>query len=67
MLHKTHVDLAGDGEDALRVEAIVEPAVWIPDFPGDEPDMEYTSWRDLLFVYSEVSPAGGPVAGSANA
>jgi hypothetical protein len=40
------------GNGALRPEAIVEPAVWIPDFPGDEPDMEYTDWRDLLFVYS---------------
>ena len=58
---QTHEDLTGDtGSVALRAEAIVEPAVWIPDFPGDEPDMEYTSWRDLLFVYSEVSQERGP-------
>ena len=39
---QTHEDLPGDtGDVALRAEAIVEPAVWIPDFPGDEPDMEY--------------------------
>jgi len=63
---QTHEDLPGDtGDVALRAEAIVEPAVWIPDFPGDEPDMEYASWRDLLFVYTEVSQ-GGPAAGSAS-
>jgi hypothetical protein len=57
MQAKTPQDLSGDGalhaaeNDALHAEAIVEPAVWIPDFPGDEPEMEYTDWRDLLFVY----------------
>ena len=61
---QTHEDLTGDtGSVALRAEAIVEPAVWIPDFPGDEPDMEYASWRDLLFVYSSgpaTTSAGEP-------
>jgi hypothetical protein len=36
----------------VRAEAIVEPAVWIPEFPGDEPEMDYAHWRDLLFVHS---------------
>jgi len=50
------------GNGALRPEAIVEPAVWIPDFPGDEPDMEYADWRDLLFVYGGTR-SGGMQAG----
>jgi hypothetical protein len=50
MQGKSHEDLSGSA--AVRSEAIVEPVVWIPEFPGDEPEMEYTDWRDLLFVYS---------------
>ena len=49
MQAKTPQDLPE--KSALRPEEIVEPAVWIPEFPGDEPEMEYTDWRDLLFVY----------------
>jgi hypothetical protein len=42
----------------VRAEAIVEPAVWIPDFPGDEPEMEYAQWRDLLFVHTGTEGGG---------
>jgi hypothetical protein len=56
MLHST--DQAPSEDIALRVEEIVEPAVWIPEFPGDEPDMEYADWRDLLFVYSGAAEVG---------
>jgi hypothetical protein len=67
MLQSTEQDLSDHAEDAaLRVEEIVEPAVWIPDFPGDEPDMEYADWRDLLFVYSEVPDGSTPIVSSAN-
>ena len=34
----------------IRPEAIVEPAVWVPDAGADEPGLEYASWRDQLFA-----------------
>lgn len=42
---------AGDLHFEVRIEDIVEPGVWIPEFPGDDPELEYTRWRDLLFVH----------------
>jgi len=53
MQAKTHQDL--HESDALRSEQIVEPAVWVPDFPGDEPNLDYADWRDLLFVHGTAS------------
>ena len=42
---------AGDLHIEVRIEDIVEPGVWIPDLPGEDPEVEYTRWRDLLFVH----------------
>ena len=45
-------------EAAPRAEAIVEPAVWVPDFPGDDPEMEYAHWRDQMFIYGSSESSG---------
>ena len=34
----------------LRAEDIVEPAVWMPEVTYDDPNMDYSRWRDLLFA-----------------
>jgi hypothetical protein len=39
----------------VRVEDIVEPAVWISDVACDDPNMDYTRWRDVLFASSGTS------------
>ncbi|MGH2721778.1 MAG: hypothetical protein ACRDJO_09265 [Actinomycetota bacterium] len=45
----------------VRVEDIVEPAVWMPEIAYDDPNMDYSRWRDLLFATGERQrPAGGP-------
>lgn len=45
----------------VRIEDIVEPAVWMPEIAYDDPNMDYSRWRDLLFATSERDrPAGGP-------
>ena len=52
MQGKIDQDLSGNA--AVRTDAAAEQVIWIPEFPGDEPEMEYTDWRDLVFVYSGV-------------
>lgn len=42
----------------VRIEDIVEPAVWTPEIAYDDPNMDYSRWRDLLFATSD-SPARG--------
>ncbi|MGH2689017.1 MAG: hypothetical protein ACRDKW_09455, partial [Actinomycetota bacterium] len=34
----------------VRAEDIVEPAVWMPGVAYDDPNMDYSRWRDLLFA-----------------
>ncbi len=38
------------GPRELRAEDIVEPAVWKPGVAYDDPSMDYSRWRDLLFA-----------------
>jgi hypothetical protein len=51
------------GSRELRAEDIVEPAVWIPGIAYEDPNMDYSRWRDLLFA-TDGHPGDRPASSS---